>query len=244
MLKLTIWDFMNSNFGSNVMGAIVSTAIVALGGAIFYNHYWKQIKFAKQMEKYKISSISLSATNKRQLKNVFRTASTIKIIYVAGHNFILNNEFFAIAKSRKNPPTIKYLLSQKNSDFLKNIATMEMNEGNRGRETNINDDIDKAVSALDSLKMETLEYRQFNTEYRMPVIIAEYDDGDIIKRQVWLSVTLPPYKSRRNITLFGEDKLRSSDSTLINKDLLDDDDELNVVEMAETHFNSAWNNSK
>ena len=174
---------------------------------------------------------------------IAKTASTIKILYVAGHNFISNETYFDIAKKRNDPPKIQYLFSNKETDFIKDIETMEKAEGIRGQDTNINDDVDLAIKCLTALNMDSLEFRQFNTEYRLPVIIAEYDNGDIKKRQVWLSVTLPPYKSKRNITLFGEDEVRSEDSIPINKELADED-ELNVVEMAETHFNSAWENSE
>lgn len=234
---------MNSNFGSNVVGAILSSILIAVAGALFLNHYWKQIRFAKQMQRYHINDISLSITLRKQMRKVFKEASTIKILYVTGHKFIEMNDYFEIAKKRKNQPKIRYLLSSKSSDFIKEIEMMEKVAGIRNVKTDIGDDVESSLKQLNELQsgLSYLKYKQFNTEYRLPVIIAEYNEGRTRKRQVWLPVTLPPYKSKRNITLFGEDEVDIGSLNQVDKKGEFSDD-LNVVEMAEIYFDSIWEN--
>ena len=71
-----------------------------------------------------------------------------------------------------------------------------------------------------------MKIKYYNSEYRLPFVIAQYEDGS---RRAWLTMTLPPYKSTKSFILRGEIAVNSTYSS-----------DINFVEMMETNFDTIW----
>ncbi|KRM79574.1 hypothetical protein FC84_GL001041 [Lapidilactobacillus dextrinicus DSM 20335] len=192
------------------------------------------------------------------MRRIFEHASKIKIIYVAGHNFIQNSEYFDDAVAKNENVEIQYVFAKDDQKsgadaFIRRIQDMEKRAGIRDLNTDINDDVHLAEKVLKNYqdKLPNLKYQQFTNEYRMPVIIAETDleknlDEEQyktrkIKVEAWLTVTMPPYKSKQNILVYGREDITADELDRVQESGADSD-ELNLVRMCELHFQSVWEN--
>jgi len=134
-----------------------------------------------------------------------------------------------LKKALKRGASIKFLCCDPKSVFLTNIENMENNykdsSGKPLREigSKISSETYDLISKYDDSGM---DIRFYSTEYRLPYILAYYPDGSM---KVWLTMTLPPYKSSKSFVLRGEK----------NKEIVYDDD-FNFVDMMETNFDVIW----
>lgn len=223
-------DFLG--FILDVATSLLVAAITGFVAFIFTKRYYKKIELANRLKAFGFSVIRDSKLTRRELKHMFSNASSIKIMYVAGANFLkANKNLIQAAQKRKQPPEIRFLLAQKGSSFLKEINEMEISFGNRDKD--INADIDEASNLLKEMQ---IEHRYFNGQYRLPIILANYNApngfGEVMKTEAWLTVTLPPYKSKESLILKGE--IKNSGNRVSDFDF---------IEMMETHFDYVWEQS-
>lgn len=71
-----------------------------------------------------------------------------------------------------------------------------------------------------------MRIRLYNSEYRLPFILAYYRDGSV---HAWLSITLPPLRSGDAMVLRGE-----------RKPTYDENNSPDMIEMMETSFDTIW----
>ncbi|QFG47365.1 hypothetical protein LH506_08030 [Lapidilactobacillus dextrinicus] len=252
------WAFLNSNFGSNIVAPLIIWCVGGLAAFLFTKHYADSIRLAHGFKQHGISRISTLAPSRREMRRIFEHASKIKIIYVAGHNFIQNSEYFDDAVAKNENVEIQYVFAKDDQKsgadaFIRRIQDMEKRAGIRDLNTDINDDVHLAEKVLKNYqdKLPNLKYQQFTNEYRMPVIIAETDleknlDEEQyktrkIKVEAWLTVTMPPYKSKQNILVYGREDITADELDRVQESGADSD-ELNLVRMCELHFQSVWEN--
>ena len=225
-----------------ISGLIVGVILAGLG-YIFINKYTQSIAFAKRMSEYGFTNASVDKQSKRELREMFSHASVIKLMNVSGLHFLEANRS-QVKSALERGCEIRFLCCRPDSGFLADIENLECSTLGanglplRDKESKISEE----VVALSKEFVESgMNVRFYSTEYRLPYVIAEYPEDGCTKgdRQgdeypkgdvkVWLTMTLPPYKSTRAFVLRGHLKQEMTYS-----------DDLNFVEMMETNFDTIW----
>ncbi|MDU4868341.1 hypothetical protein [Lancefieldella parvula] len=225
---LEFFDF--KEIFSSVTSGLVVTGVVSLLSYLFISRYAEQISFSKEMKSYGFTKLSTGKQTQKEIKNMCNNATLIQIINVSGFHFLNDNEDVLKKALKRDDLEIQFLCANPNSEFLKNIETMEQNTlGPDGKKLRQNDSrISEEIDALfKKYKNTKLRIKFYNTEYRLPYIIAHYPNN-IVK--AWLTITLPPYKSTKSFILRGE-----------NQNLSEDIDNANFIDMIQTNFDTIWN---
>lgn len=199
-----------------ILHDVISTGIIAIASMIFVKHYTKNVSFSMKMKELGFSEVSINKQSVEERKAMFSDAEEICIINVVGTHFLNENKTLiknALSKGKR----IKFLCSHPYSNFLNSIERMEINEENRDENSLITDEI---FSILREFNSPLFEIRFYTDSYRLPLIIAKYKTGTV---KVWMTITLPPYKSTQSFILRGE----SGEDT-------------EFIAMAVTHFDSVW----
>lgn len=174
---------------------------------------------------------------------MFSHASVIKLMNVSGLHFLEANRG-QVKAALERGCEIKFLCCWPDSEFLTNIENLECNTIDsrglplRSEGSKISEEV---VGLSKEFAESGMSVRFYSTEYRLPYVIAEYPESGFAKgaRQgdeypkgdvkVWLTMTLPPYKSTRAFVLRGHLKQGVTYP-----------DGLNFVEMMETNFDTIW----
>ncbi|MGN0153210.1 MAG: hypothetical protein ACI4A3_02075 [Lachnospiraceae bacterium] len=201
---------------NGILQNVISTGIVAVVSAIFIKRYTRDITFSSKMKNLGFNSVAVNKQSKAERKDMFQNADEICILNVAGTHFLNDNKQL-IKSAIDEGKHIRFLCSHPYSDFLNTIESMEVSEGVREKGCLISEEIFRNVDEFNNPRF---EIRFFSDAYRLPLIIAKYP-GDKIK--VWLTVTLPPYKSTQSFILRGESG-----------------EDKEFISMAVTHFESVW----
>lgn len=214
---------------TDIMSSLIVTLVTAVVGALFIQRYLTQITFSNKMKDQGFVNTSTNKQSQKEISRMCKKASEIKMVYVSGFHFLNINEHH-LRTALDRGAKVKVLCSHPDSVFLKDIENMEYHhrdsQGRRLREK------DKKISTevkeiIDKYQDSGLEIKFYSSEYRLPFILASYPDGSV---KAWLTVTLPPYKSTKSFVLRGEKK---GDHIY--------DDEINFIDMMETHFDVVWN---
>ena len=226
------WESIINESISGILSTVIATAITAAVGFLFIKKYTSQINFSNKMKNQGFINTTTNKISHREIKDLFKKAEEIKIIYVSGIRFLnINKKYLEDALNRG--AKVKFLCCNPQSIFIKDIENMEYNyTDNSGKtirnkeQAPISEEIHEVINNYQGKK--GLEARFYSTEYRLPYIIAYYPDKSI---KAWLTMTLPPYKSTKSFMLRGEKK----------KDKLYDD-EINFIDMMEANFDTIWDN--
>ncbi len=222
-----------------VLQSLIITGITGGIAVIITKQYLKKILFASELKSYGFQNIRATNLSDSEMQFIFQKADIIKILYVSGKNFLtINKRYFALAMHRKIPPSIQYLCAKQGTDFLHDVEKMELGYGSRSdSDCTINEDINKALAFLSNLGGKKLEIRMFNTQFRLPLILAEFHDknGETKDIRGWLYITLPPHESKESFILSGRC------SILDHFDA--NSEQLNFIAMMESHFDSIWKES-
>lgn len=214
---------------TDIISSLIVTLVTAVVGALFIQRYLTQITFSNKMKDQGFVNTSTNKQSQKEISRMCKKASEIKMIYVSGFHFLNMNEHH-LRTALDRGAKVKVLCSHPDSVFLKDIENMEYHhrdtQGKRLRER------DKKISTevkgiIEKYQDSGLEIKFYSSEYRLPFILASYPDGSV---KAWLTVTLPPYKSTKSFVLRGEKK---GDQIY--------DDEINFIDMMETHFDVVWN---
>ncbi len=220
-----------------VLQALIVAGITALVAVLFTKKYYGKILLANKLRKYGVYSVRTNKPTKKEWQKLFDNSTLIRIMYVSGFNFLSKN-LALIEKALKEGKKIQILVSEKDSRFLSDIEYLEKKDGVREINTYISPEIDRLYKIVEEIKSKVPEYennieiRHYGTEYRLPVIIGEqsYIKKNEKHRHIngFLYVTLPPYKSIKSLILEFKQELET-------------DEELDLAEMAEKHFDAIWN---
>lgn len=213
----------------DIISGLIITAVTAGASYLFINRYMEKISFSNKMRSYGFWETSTNKQTRKEIKKMCEEAVKIKIINVSGIRYLNNNEYM-LKMALKRGIEIDYLLANPKSIFLYDIETMEKNtiiDGKpiRDKNTFISDEI---LNLINKYKDSGLNIKLYSTEYRLPYILAYYEDGSV---DAWLTVTLPPYKSNKSFVLRGK---RSANEYLKNEE------DINFIDMMESNFDSIW----
>ena len=222
---------------TNVVGEIFSnlsvTLVTALIGGFFVNKYLSKLNFSNKMQSYGFVNTSTNKQSIYEIKKMCKEAKLIKIINVSGYHYLNTNESY-LKDALINGVEIRFLCCDPESVFLKNIEHMEYNTtGNSGkRMREKSSEIKNEIwDLIEKYKEIGLQIRFYNSEYRLPYVIAYYEDDSA---KAWLTMTLPPYKSTKSFVLRGK-----RDNNLLT------DEDISFVDMMEINFDTIWqHNSK
>lgn len=107
--------------------------------------------------------------------------------------------------------------------------------GLESKKKDIKDETDKVYSIIQDIKKNVpnskIEVRYFSTEYRMPIVIADYKKKN--QTHAYLNITFPPARSKEHILLSG----------VAPSSELEEDETENIVKFMNDHFESVWENS-
>lgn len=226
------------DFILGIAQALIVATITALVAFFFTKRYFSHLLFAKEMEKHGFKSITTNVPSKSEMRTLFCKSDRIRIMYVSGKNFLRSN-LSLIKTAALQGKKIEILISDENTKFITDIEKMEKNNGHREENTYITDEIINIKEKFKKLQSEdercakNIEIRHFDSEYRLPFILGEYDyekNGKIFHRtKVFLYITLPPYKSTKSVILnLYADTFNKSES------------DLDMIEMVQQHFDAIW----
>ena len=256
---------------TDIVSGLTVTLIAATVGSFFMKGYFKQILFARRMAKMGFLSSDTDSQNKSEIEEMCKNASEIKMIYVSGIHYLKENKDVLLPaiknreknrenEGKSNALKIQFLCCNPTSPFLENIENMEKNykdaDGKpkplRKEGEYIKDEIKKIVELY---KDSGVEIRFYSTEYRLPFVLAEYPDGS---KKAWLTVSLPPHKSKtafvlraekekskrksmeffsdKSMEFFSDNIFDSIENTVLGTKGLD------FVDMMEAHFKVIWEN--
>ena len=239
---------------TDIVSGLTVTLIAATVGCLFMKGYFKQILFARRMAKMGFLSSDTDKQNKSEIEEMCKNASEIKMIYVSGIHYLKENKdvLLQAIKNRENKGEskalkIKFLCCNPTSPFLENIENMEKNNKDatgkpkplRKKGEYIKDEIKEIVELY---KDSGVEIKFYSTEYRLPFVLAEYPGG---RKKAWLTVSLPPHKSKTAFVLRAE-KEKSKSMEFVSDNFFDPIENtkgLDFVEMMEANFNVIWENS-
>ncbi len=228
------FDFVS--FWSDIIKSLIIAAITGLIAVIFTKKYINKISFVNEFSKFGfLSSISNKNISEKEYRHIFSHADTIKMIFVTGMGFFADvKKQEMIKKALRRGAKIEILLARKNNPFLKDIKNMEHDFSYRPFYNDIEEEVDAVHKILDGISdgiPNKVSVKYFSTEYRLPLVIATFDDGTKnAKTSAWLNVTLPPAKAKEHILFRIECK---------NEELQGEND--NFVYMLVEHFNTIWN---
>ena len=223
----------------NICEGLIIAIITATVGYFFTKKYFSQIAFAKKMKNYGfLSSVTTNDIKDREYRRIFDEASLIRIIYVSGRGFFEDPEHIrGIKRALDRGAEVRILVARKDNVFLRDIVDLEVNSGIRKAGTNIDSETDEVHSKLSQILKDMpgsrLQVKYYSSEYRLPMIIAEFKDKKQDYALSWLYITLPPYKSQTKFLLRGQEDFDS-----------DDIGEGNLVLMMIKHFDSVWESAK
>lgn len=216
--------------------SLIVAGITSIIVIFFTKKYYSKLAFAKKIKDYGfLQSVNTTGLREKEKRDIFLKAERIRIIYVSGRNFFSNDCNSAlIMQALEKGKKIQFLCATENSEFLSDIEKLEIAQGYRKEGERITDEITK-IKELFS-RFINFEIRQYNTEYRLPMILADYknNNGEIIYK-TWLTVTLPPYKSKESFLLRGQMNASQND---------EETSDLNFIEMMNTHFDALWESAK
>ena len=210
----------------DIISGIIASIIVAVFGYIFLQHYSSKLNFSKKMESYGISSSSTKAQTQKEIAEMLNNAKEIKIMFISGINYLKKHSDRLKEFAEKPGRSVKILLANENSPLLTDIEDLEMSIGEREVGTHIASELDKVDGYFASSNVQIARY---NTEYRLPYVIAIYPDGT---EKAWLTVTLPPYRSRvdKSFVLRGVKKKGAADTS----------DEFDFLYQLNLNFDTIW----
>lgn len=212
----------------NIISGVVVAAAVGAGGWLFTKKYVAGIKFSREMRSYGFEQVSLKKQSRREVEEMCRRAERIKMIYVSGPRYFAIHDK-ALREAMKNGVEIQVLCAGTSGPFLSDIERMEREmtaDGAplRGKDQFISDEIETLAREYRDTDM---QLRFYSTEYRLPYVIAYYKDGSV---RAWLTVTLPPYRSKDSFVLRG--KREKGDG--------EEKKDLDFIKMMEENFDAIW----
>jgi len=135
-------------------------------------------------------------------------ANKIRIFQTTGNKFFNTNWECIEGAIKKNEAKVSVLIADENSDFLKDVQSLEVSEeGNTGRISNeeiqteikvVRDIIDKINERLSTKFVgREVKVRYYKTEFRLSMVLVESTSGE---NWGWITLTLPPAKARNSIS--------------------------------------------
>lgn len=235
--------FLFEEMFKDVLGSIIATlitaAITGIVAWLIIKGNYKKLTFASKMKKFGfLQTVSVNEISEHEKRMIYFHSNEIKIIYVSGNSFFKKNEHYLREALARNV-NIKILLAKPNNAFLTDIERMEKNRNIREENTFISDETYKIHDFIEEINKEyknKIQVKYFSSEYRLPMIIAKKYEEDEITTSGWLTVTLPPYKSKKHFILRGRYK--------DDEEILESNEELNFIYMMDIHFDSIWNVAK
>lgn len=227
-----MFDLENVNFANllfDLLTSLIATGLVALITYLFSRKYLKYINFAKKMKKNGFDFYA--ETDQIDFKKIFTSAKRIRMLYVSAYGFFMDNEKIAlIEKAAKRGMEMQFLISQKDNEFINDIEKIEIKKGIR-KTKKINEEIDEVSEKINEIKKKynsaLINIRYFTTQYRMPIVIVDFEKNGELKTYGWLNLTLPPKTSRSHILLRGK-----TASSPLEKE--------NFFNLLEDHFDTIW----
>ena len=226
----------------SIVLAVISSALTAafaIIGALVIGKIWSKLKLQGQMKSYGFSRSSKNVIPDCDLRFVFDNAVRLKILFVSGKNFFLKGMVdskiiadhileFGKAKGKK----VQILLCDPTSTHIgaleesqKEVAIRKYDEEDIVSELVR---VRKKFSGGDGRLADGIEIRYFVDLYQLPVVIAEFENGDI---HAWLCIHLNPATAAESFWLFGKDSGDSGEPMRAH----------NFVKMMKVHFDSQWN---
>ena len=212
----------------DIVSGLSITAITAAVGYCLVSKYISKLQFSAKMQSYGFVNTSTNKQTRKEMKEMCEKAVKVKIINVSGFHYLNDNEQLlkqALARGLE----IQFLAAAPDSRFLTDIEGLEYHtiiNGRRMREKE--DKIGAEVWALiEKYRAFGMKMRFYSTEYRLPYVLAYYEDGSV---KAWLTMTLPPYKSTKAFVLRGR---KGGEE--------DEEAEINFVDMMESNFDTIWN---
>lgn len=225
-------------FGMDLLKSVSVAAISALIAFFLTKRYLSKIILANNFKNIGVGSFITEKPKKKELKKLFSEYKEICIMFVSGKGFF-KEHFDIIKEAAENGTEFKLLIAKPKTLFLHNIEELEVQSGIREEGSHISDEIVRVTKQFVNIEngkqiLKNISIRYFCDEYRSPIIICRnHKNGDAYRTDCFLYVTLTPYLSSKSaiLRLYMDKKTENGGN-------------LNLVEMAETHFDAVWKKSE
>lgn len=227
--RIVIMDFWQI-LGVNVASSLVVSLVTATCVFLFQKKYYSKLNFSNKLHTIGFSEALNSSISQYEWKKLFQNNDVIKIMYVSG-NYLMKHIKPFIDDALQRGVEIQFLCADPNSTFAQDVEKIEIKGGQREEGTPVSNEIQEILKLY---KESGLKIKFYSTEYRMPLVIGENKEKDTL--QFFLTITLPPYKSKRNIILRGKASM---------KDMVEQNESKAFFpEMMLMHFDTVWNLSR
>ncbi len=231
-----MFDLSQVNFALliyEIIKAVLISGATALVTYLICKHYAKHISFAKKMKLYGFEhTVVIDQIN---YKKIFKKADTIKMMYVSAYRFFNDDEKIALIESAaQRGASMQFLFAKKHTCFVDDIMNIERRNGLRTLNNDINDETDTVNLKLNEIMQKypetKIEIKYFSSEFRLPMIIANFKTRNGNKTNGYLNLTFPPSRSQDHILLSGT----------AYENEIEDEYHKNIVKIMNDHFNSVW----
>ena len=125
------WDHVNfAELLCDFLKILIVSAITAVVTYLICKHYAQHISFAKKMKEHGFEHTVV--VDQINFKKIFKKADTIKMMYVSAYGFFEDLKMRRLVEeAAKRGAQIQFLFAKKNTQFIKDIETMERNSGLR-----------------------------------------------------------------------------------------------------------------
>lgn len=220
------WQILGVNVASSLVVSLVTATCVFL----FQKKYYSKLNFSRKLHTIGFSEAVNSSISQFEWKKLFQNNDIIKIMYVSG-NYLMKHIKPFIDEALQRGAEIQFLCADPDSTFTQDVEKIEIKGGQREDGKRVFDEIQEILNLY---KESGMQIKFYSTEYRMPLIIGENKEKETL--QLFLTVTLPPYKSKRNIILRGKASL---------KDMAEQNESKAFFpEMMLMHFDTVWSLSR
>jgi len=237
----------------NLIIALIQAGIIALIANTFVKKTYSAINNSKALSGCGICELNIDdKLYKKQMKKVFKYASSIKACYITGENLFekeCDNIEFALKRRIKPLKKFEILICRPGTKFMDNIENVEKIYGNRtDKEDSLTVSSNKVIEMFNNIDSEKVEIKYNDLFYFFPYMIAEYHTKDGIIKEVYTNFNIPPRKSTKAISFVAKVMIKNEfefyNYDLVNSKWVLDDENKNVVIDIEKNFDYIWQKSK
>ena len=236
----------------NLIIALIQTGIIAFIANMFVKKTYSAINNSKALSGCGICELNIDdKLYRKQMKKVFKYASSIKACYITGEN-LFEKEYKNIesALKRKNNLLNKFdiLICRPDTKFMNNVENIEKFYGDRAdSDDSLTVSSNKVIEMFNNLASDKIEIKYNESFYFFPYMIAEYKTKEGIIKEVYTNFNIPPRKSKNAVSFVArvliKDGFECYNYDVVHSKWVLDDKDKNIVVDIEKNFDYIWEKS-
>lgn len=192
----------------------ITMSITGLIAWIFSKKYLRKVLFARKISQLGLKEIVYEKyIPEKSMRKMVSSAKSIKFLFMTGYNFFVDYQS-VLKKAAESGTKLSLLIIDVEHEQCRDIVKMETDYGLRdsqGRDIKGKTTVYEEVETIKGIysNVENVEIRHYSSGYRLPCVIAEYENGDI---ETWFSITLPPKRTTSPSSFYLCGKMNRNES--------------------------------